>query len=52
MVTQDQLAARLRQERELLRKLLTLTADQRNCLITGAGERLGEIVGQQSELLQ
>jgi flagellar biosynthesis/type III secretory pathway chaperone len=52
MVTQDQLAARLRQERELLRKLLTLTADQRNCLITGAGERLGEIVSRQSELLQ
>jgi len=52
MDNQKGLAARLRHERDLIRELLNLAAEQRECLITGKADRLGEIVSQQAALLQ
>jgi flagellar biosynthesis/type III secretory pathway chaperone len=46
------LAARLRQERDLLQRLLTSVEEQRACLIAGKAESLGEIVSRQTALLQ
>jgi pyruvate-formate lyase len=46
------LSVRRRLEKELLQKLLTLTLEQRDCLIAGAPDRLGEIVGEQAAVLQ
>jgi transposase len=44
--------ARLRQERSLLQRLLSLALEQRDSLISGATDRLAEIVAQQGALLQ
>jgi flagellar biosynthesis/type III secretory pathway chaperone len=52
MAAQEDLVLRLRQEREILRNLLSLTGEQRDCLIGGASDRLGEIVNTQAVLLQ
>lgn len=52
MTDSKSLMRRLCHERELLRKLLALSVEQRDCLVAGQAERLSEIVGQQTSLLQ
>jgi len=46
------LAIDLRQKKSLLHRLLTLAKEQRTCLISGNALRLGEIVGEQTLVMQ